>query len=124
MVFYKVAKKGIKLSKIAAEYGVERAKQKNDNEIKELGLELGKKYVIIADEKANKMMDKAIDTANEKLEEVKNGEDSISKKQEQTKEYLRKAIDKSDAKINGDVEVEDSLLKQQRTEKEALKAKH
>lgn len=126
MVFFKVAKKGIELSKVAAEYGIERAKQKNDPELLDLGLELGKKWVYIADDKANKVMDKALDSANAKLEEVKNGEDKISRKQEEAKDHLRDAIDKSEEKIeNPDFGEEDSsLLRKQKDEIDELKAKH
>ena len=129
MVFYKAAKKGVELSKVAAEYGIERVKQYNDPEFKELGIELGKKWVNIADEKTNKILDKSLNYANEKLDEVKNGEDELSKKQAEVKDYLKDAIDKSDAKIDNeneeseDIDKEISLMRQQLKEREELRAK-
>ena len=129
MIFYKAAKKGVELSKVAAEYGIERVKQYNDPEFKELGIELGKKWVNIADEKTNKILDKSLNYANEKLDEVKNGEDELSKKQAEVKDYLKDAIDKSDAKIDNeneeseDIDKEISLMRQQLKEREELRAK-
>ncbi len=128
MVFSRLAKKGIMIGKVAYEYGNERIKQYDDEEFLSLTKELGKKYAVIADDKANQIMDKTLEKANAKLDEVKNGEDSFSKGKEYVKDQLKNAIDYADENFpessEDDEEVEMSLRKKQKIERDELISKH
>ena len=127
MVFSSIGKKGVMLTKVALEYGNERLNQINDDELINLTKDLGKKYINIFDEKANDIMDKTLDKANAKLDDVKNGEDNISKGKEYVKGQIKDAIVYADSKFTSSVEeteVELSLRKKQRQERKELLSKH
>ena len=127
MVLSSIGKKGVMLTKVALEYGNERLNQINDDELINLTKELGKKYINIFDEKANDIMDKTLDKANAKLDDVKNGEDNISKGKEYVKGQIKDAIVYADSKFTSSVEeteVELSLRKKQRQERKELLSKH
>lgn len=127
MVLSSIGKKGVMLTKVALEYGNERLNQINDDELINLTKDLGKKYINIFDEKANDIMDKTLDKANDKLEDVKNGEDNISKGKEYVKGQIKDAIVYADSKFTSSVEeteVELSLRKKQRQERKELLSKH
>ena len=123
MVISSIGKKGVMLTKVALEYGNERLNQINDDELINLTKDLGKKYINIFDEKANDIMDKTLDKANDKLDDVKNGEDNISKGKEYVKGQIKDAIVYADSKFTSSVEeteVELSLRKKQRQERKEL----
>ncbi len=127
MVLSSIGKKGVMLTKVALEYGNERLNQINDDELINLTKDLGKKYINIFDEKANDIMDKTLDKANAKLDDVKNGEDNISKGKEYVKGQIKDAIVYADSKFTSSVEeteVELSLRKKQRQERKELLSKH
>ena len=127
MVLSSIGKKGVMLTKVALEYGNERLNQINDDELINLTKDLGKKYINIFDEKANDIMDKTLDKANDKLDDVKNGEDNISKGKEYVKGQIKDAIVYADSKFTSSVEeteVELSLRKKQRQERKELLSKH
>lgn len=127
MVLSSIGKKGVMLTKVALEYGNERLNQFNDDELINLTKDLGKKYINIFDEKANDIMDKTLDKANDKLDDVKNGEDNISKGKEYVKGQIKDAIVYADSKFTSSVEeteVELSLRKKQRQERKELLSKH
>ena len=127
MVISSIGKKGVMLTKVALEYGNERLNQINDDELINLTKDLGKKYINIFDEKANDIMDKTLDKANDKLDDVKNGEDNISKGKEYVKGQIKDAIVYADSKFTSSVEeteVELSLRKKQRQERKELLSKH
>ena len=127
MVLSSIVKKGVMLTKVALEYGNERLNQINDDELINLTKDLGKKYINIFDEKANDIMDKTLDKANAKLDDVKNGEDNISKGKEYVKGQIKDAIVYADSKFTSSVEeteVELSLRKKQRQERKELLSKH
>ena len=127
MVLSSIGKKGVMLTKVALEYGNERLNLINDDELINLTKDLGKKYINIFDEKANDIMDKTLDKANDKLDDVKNGEDNISKGKEYVKGQIKDAIVYADSKFTSSVEeteVELSLRKKQRQERKELLSKH
>ncbi|WP_295722356.1 hypothetical protein [uncultured Methanobrevibacter sp.] len=127
MILSRLTKKSLKIGKVVYEYGNERIKQFDDDEFKTLTKELGKKYAVIADDKANQFMDETLDKANSKLEEVKNGEDSFSKGKEYVKDQLKNAIDYADENFPESPQEEDvelSLRKKQKIERDELISKH
>jgi hypothetical protein len=123
------AEKGVELGKTLSKYSYIKAKSLHDPEMKKMTRDLSKKWVRIGQQKTDEAMDRAIEIANVKLEESKNGTDKLSQRKSETKEEMKNAIYRADMILEENKPQEEvlddeyQLMQKQLRELEELKKK-